>query len=173
MQLGQLVNVRGVSHGSPPCLPAPAELFMNRAGDGFYRTGVTHSSLTWQHTMRHFTAFLLLAHNGVCGLQSECYRKHNTAAKIEEVMGWYFVFFFQTKAFQLLKLKRRSKTVISPFMERDNSLFTPAQIEVLRLVAPVKFQFAAFILAGARHEVKTSSSLIKGLAGCQLAAEAC
>lgn len=67
IQLGLLANVRGVSHGSPPCVPAPAVLFMSSAGeneeeeDGFFRVGVTHS--IWQHTMRHFTIFLMLAHN--------------------------------------------------------------------------------------------------------------
>lgn len=52
MRLGLLANVRGVSHGSAPYLPAPAVLFMSSAGenegDGFFRVGVTHS--IWQHT---------------------------------------------------------------------------------------------------------------------------
>lgn len=89
MQFGLLVNVRVVSHGSAPYLPVPAVLFMSSAGenegDGFFRAGMTHS--IWQHTMRHFTIFLMLAHNGVCGLHTECYQSHNTAAKAEAVMG--------------------------------------------------------------------------------------
>ena len=97
MQLALLANVRGVSHGSPPYLPAPVVLFMSSAGekegDGFFRVGVTHS--IWQHTMRHFTIFLLLAHNGVRGLQTECYQKHSTAAKAKVVMGCCFFGQFQ------------------------------------------------------------------------------
>lgn len=49
-------------------------------GDGFFRLGVAH-------TMRHLTIFLTLAHNGVGGLQTECYQKRNMAAKVEAVMG--------------------------------------------------------------------------------------
>ncbi len=102
MQLGLLANVRGVSHGSPPYLPAPAVLFMSSAeeneGDGFFRVGVTH--IIWQHTMRHFTIFHVLAHNRGCGLQAECYQKRNTAAKVEAVIGSKWI---ATPAFQLLQ----------------------------------------------------------------------
>lgn len=103
MQLGRLANVRGVSHGSASYLPAPAVFFMSSAGenegDGFFRVGVTHSILSiWQHTMRHLTIFLMIAHNSVCGLQTECYQKHNTAAR---VMGSDL---HETSALQWLKL---------------------------------------------------------------------
>lgn len=47
VQLALLANVKRVSHGSPPYLPAPAVLFMSGAGendgDGFFKVGVTHS----------------------------------------------------------------------------------------------------------------------------------
>lgn len=76
-----------------PVCHVPAVLFMSSAGenegDGFFRVGVTHS--IWQHTKRHFTIFLMLAHSRVCGLQTECYRKPNTAAKVKAVMGSIFL----------------------------------------------------------------------------------
>lgn len=137
MQLNLLVNVRGVSHGSPPYLPVPAVLFISSAGehegDGFFRVGVTHS--IWQQTMRHFTIFLMFAHKTVAFKLNA--QKCRTAAKVEAVMGsiYLFIYSFAIPDFRLLKLKFRSWTVTSLFMERDNGLFTPAQTEGLRQAA--------------------------------------
>lgn len=66
-QLNLLVNVRGVSHGSPPYLPVPAVLFISSVGEnegyGFFRVRVTHS--IWQQTMRHSTVFFMPAQKTV------------------------------------------------------------------------------------------------------------
>lgn len=100
MQLALLVNVKRVSHGSPPYLPAPAVLFMSGAGendgDGFFKSGSDSFSLGTHNESLHNIPYDS-AHNSVCGLKTEGYQKHNTAAKVEAVMGSHF--FLQLQLF--------------------------------------------------------------------------
>lgn len=83
MQFGLLANVRRVSHGSAPYLPTPAVLFMSSAGenegDGFFFSGWGRLPLSGNtHNETFHNIPFTLAHNGVCGLQNECYQKHSS-----------------------------------------------------------------------------------------------
>lgn len=88
--------------------------FFLRVGEWLILSGATH-------TMRHFTIFLMCAHNCVRGLQNECYQERSTAAK-----GWSGyglkkkICDFSCSVVEAI----RRWTINSTFIERDNGLFT-------------------------------------------------
>lgn len=116
----------------PICL-VPAVLFMSGAGenegDGFFRVGVTHS--LWQRTQWDTSQYSLCLHiTESVAFKLNVIRDTTWQQRLKCL--WVQSFLDSSVSADLLK---RSGTVILPFIERDNGLFTPAQTEGFRQAA--------------------------------------